>query len=92
MHNYKVADSRVESTFYVVVLTTSRSNEDIVSVYGLGASSFITKPVTFEGLCNMVKALSHYWCEIVILPPECRSNASLIPTASISDSRGIPFF
>ncbi len=54
----------------VVVLTTSRAHEDIAHTYGLGVSSFITKPVTFEGLCDMVKILSHYWFEIVALPPE----------------------
>ena len=54
----------------VVVLTTSRAHEDIARTYGLGVSSFITKPVTFEALCDMVKTLSHYWFEIVALPPE----------------------
>ncbi|MDJ0609824.1 MAG: response regulator [Kiloniellales bacterium] len=52
----------------VVVLTTSRSEEDIVRSYGLGVSSFISKPVTFDGLCTVVKALRHYWFEIVALP------------------------
>ena len=41
--------------------------------YGLGVSSFITKPVTFEGLCDVVKVLSRYWIEIVALPPECQT-------------------
>ncbi|MDJ0950859.1 MAG: response regulator [Alphaproteobacteria bacterium] len=59
----------------IVVLTTSKTEEDIVRTYGLGVSSFITKPVTFQGLCDVVKALSHYWFEIVALPPECRSAA-----------------
>ena len=57
----------------VVILTTSRADEDIVCTYGLGVSSFITKPMTYEGLCVVVKALSQYWLEIVALPPECRS-------------------
>ena len=61
----------------VVVLTTSRAHEDIARTYGLGVSSFITKPVTFEALCDMVKTLSHYWFEIVALPPECQSAASV---------------
>ena len=55
----------------VVVLTTSRAEEDIIRTYGLGVSSFITKPVTFEGLVDVVKALSDYWIEIVTFPPEC---------------------
>ncbi len=55
----------------VVVLTTSRAEEDIIRTYGLGVSSFITKPVTFEGLVDVVKALNDYWIEIVTFPPEC---------------------
>ena len=56
----------------VVILSTSKSDEDIVHTYGLGVNSFITKPVTFEGLCDVVKALSLYWIEVVALPPECQ--------------------
>ncbi len=41
----------------VVVLTTSRSEEDIYRTYDLGASSYITKPVTFEGLVEVMKSL-----------------------------------
>ena len=59
----------------VVVLTTSKADEDIVRTYGLGVSSFITKPVTFEELSDVAKTLSHYWFEIVVLPPECQSAA-----------------
>ena len=53
----------------VVVLTTSKADEDIVRTYGLGVSSFITKPVTFDRLCGVIKTLSDYWLEIVALPP-----------------------
>jgi CheY-like chemotaxis protein len=52
----------------VVVLTTSRAEEDIYRTYELGVSSFITKPVTFEGLVEAMKILSEYWFEIVELP------------------------
>lgn len=55
----------------VVVLTTSRAEEDIVRTYGLGVSSFITKPVTFEALVEAVRVLCQYWVQIVALPPEC---------------------
>jgi two-component system response regulator len=53
----------------VVVLTTSKAEEDIVRTYELGVNSFISKPVTFLGLVNVMKAFSHYWLEIVDLPP-----------------------
>ncbi len=52
----------------VVVLTTSRAEEDVVRSYELGVNSFITKPVTFPGLVNAMKVLGHYWFEIVELP------------------------
>lgn len=52
----------------VVVLTTSKSEEDILRTYNLGVNSFITKPVTFDGLVNVVQILNKYWIEIVALP------------------------
>lgn len=54
----------------VVVLTTSKAQEDIFRTYDLGVSSFITKPVSFEGLVDIMKTLSKYWFEIVSLPME----------------------
>ncbi|MDU0352998.1 response regulator [Paraglaciecola aquimarina] len=52
----------------VVILTTSKQEEDMVKGYDLGAASFITKPVNFEGLVNLMKALGKYWIEFVELP------------------------
>ena len=52
----------------VVVLTTSKAEEDILRTYDLGVSSFITKPVTFSSLVDVMKTLSKYWFEIVELP------------------------
>jgi CheY-like chemotaxis protein len=52
----------------VVVLTTSKAEEDIYSSYDSGASSFISKPVTFDGLVEVMKGLGRYWFEIVDLP------------------------
>jgi CheY-like chemotaxis protein len=49
----------------VVVLTTSKAEEDVLRTYDLGVNSFITKPVTFEGLVDVVQSLNHYWIEIV---------------------------
>jgi len=52
----------------VIVLTTSQAEQDILMSYDLGASSFITKPVTFEGLAEALGALDKYWVQIVKLP------------------------
>lgn len=53
----------------VVVLTTSKAEEDILRSYDLGAASFITKPVDFSSLVGMVRTLDDYWTGIVRLPP-----------------------
>jgi CheY-like chemotaxis protein len=52
----------------VIVLTTSKAEEDIFRTYDLGVSSFIAKPVTFAGLVEAMRVLSQYWFEIVELP------------------------
>jgi len=54
----------------VVVLTTSAEEEDVLRAYGLGANSYITKPVTFEGLVHAVGVLGQYWFSLVDLPVE----------------------
>lgn len=52
----------------VIVLTTSKTEEDVFRTYDLGISGFIVKPITFESLSNMVKIVGKYWFEIVELP------------------------
>ncbi len=52
----------------VVVLTTSRAEEDIARSYEFGANSFISKPVTFDGLVSVMRGLGQYWFDIVELP------------------------
>src|SRR5437667_12818831 len=54
----------------VVVLTTSKADEDILRSYDLGVSSFITKPVTFDGLVRVMRTLGEYWFQVVALPPD----------------------
>jgi CheY-like chemotaxis protein len=53
----------------VVIMTTSKAEEDVVRSYDLSAASYITKPVTFERLVDVVRTLGKYWLEIVELPP-----------------------
>jgi CheY-like chemotaxis protein len=52
----------------IVVLTTSDAEEDIYRTYDLGVNSYITKPVAFEGLVEVMKNLANYWFNIVKLP------------------------
>jgi CheY-like chemotaxis protein len=52
----------------VVIMTTSKAEEDILVSYNVGANSYITKPITFEGLVGVIKTLKSYWLEIVELP------------------------
>jgi CheY-like chemotaxis protein len=52
----------------IVVLTTSKAEEDIYRSYDLGVNSYITKPVSFEGLMEIVLTLTQYWFKIVQLP------------------------
>ena len=52
----------------VVVLTTSEAEEDIFRTYDLGIGGYILKPVTFEGLVEVMRTLGTYWIEIVSIP------------------------
>lgn len=54
----------------IVVLTTSKAEEDILRTYDLGVNSYVTKPVTFESLVETIKVIGKYWFEIVELPAE----------------------
>ncbi|HZH98830.1 MAG TPA: response regulator [Fimbriimonadaceae bacterium] len=53
----------------VVVLTTSKAEEDIVRAYNSGANSFIVKPTTFGALTEAMKTLERYWFKLTALPP-----------------------
>jgi two-component system response regulator len=52
----------------IVIMTTSKAEEDIFRSYDSGASSFITKPVTFDRLVELMRTLGEYWVEFVELP------------------------
>ena len=54
----------------IVVLTTSKAEEDIVRTYDLGVNSYVTKPVTFKSLVELIRILGCYWFEVVELPPD----------------------
>jgi len=54
----------------VVALTTSESEEDISKTYDLGVSGFVTKPLAFSGLVDVMRSLGSYWDGFVRLPPK----------------------
>ena len=52
----------------VVILTTSKAEEDMIRGYDLGAASYIAKPVTFDVLVELMRTIGKYWVEFVELP------------------------
>ena len=53
----------------VVVLTTSRAEEDVIRSYDLHANCYITKPVDLDQFLSVVRSIEHFWLTIVTLPP-----------------------
>lgn len=59
-------------TIPIVVLTTSRAEQDVLRAYQLSANCYITKPVDFEQFLNVVRSIESFWLFIVTLPPKAR--------------------
>jgi two-component system response regulator len=53
----------------VVILTTSKAEEDVIKTYGLHANCYITKPVGFTSFVEVVHAIENFWFGVVTLPP-----------------------
>ena len=53
----------------VVILTTSRAEEDVMRAYQLNVNCYVTKPVDFEQFTRIVQAIEEFWLTIVTLPP-----------------------
>jgi CheY-like chemotaxis protein len=56
------------NTIPVVVLTTSKAEQDILRSYQLHANCYITKPVNFERFLEVVQSIEHFWLSVVVLP------------------------
>ena len=56
----------------VVVLTTSKAEEDIVKSYDLHANCYITKPVDFDKFTEVIQSIREFWFSVVTLPPTAR--------------------
>ena len=61
------ADERLK-TIPVVILTSSKAEEDILRSYGFHANCYVTKPVEFDKLTEVVQSIHHFWFSVVTLP------------------------
>ncbi|MEO0073914.1 MAG: response regulator [candidate division WOR-3 bacterium] len=52
----------------VVVLTTSKAEEDVLRSYDLHANCYVTKPLDFEQFINVVRSIEEFWLQVVRLP------------------------
>lgn len=52
----------------IIVLTTSKAEEDIVRAYGLHTNSYVTKPVDFASFVSVIREIEHFWLAVVTLP------------------------
>ena len=57
----------------IVVLTTSRAEQDVLRAYQLNANCYITKPVDFNQFLDVVKSIEDFWLFVVTLPPAIRA-------------------
>jgi CheY-like chemotaxis protein len=53
----------------VVILTTSKAEEDVVKAYGLYANCYVIKPVDFDVFAEVVRSIQQFWFSVVTLPP-----------------------
>jgi CheY-like chemotaxis protein len=66
----EIKDDAELKTIPVVVLTTSKAEEDVARSYGSHANCYITKPIEFARLAEAVRAVGDFWLSVVTLPPE----------------------
>jgi CheY-like chemotaxis protein len=56
-------------TIPIVILTTSKAEEDVVRSYGMHANCYVCKPVEFDKLAEVVRNIHEFWFSVVTLPP-----------------------
>ena len=66
----EVKGDRVLKSIPVVVLTTSKAEEDVVRAYSLQTNCYVTKPVDFTSFSKIVRSIQHFWFTVVTLPPK----------------------
>lgn len=71
------ADPRLR-TLPVVVMTTSKAEEDVLRSYNVGANSYITKPLSLQELVRVLSSAGEYWLQIVTLPRSQNDEATVV--------------
>ncbi len=69
----EIKNDRELKSIPVVVLTTSRAEEDVLRSYNLHANCYVTKPVNLDQFAHIVKSIEDFWLTIVRLPTDTRS-------------------
>lgn len=64
----KIKEDKNLKSIPVVVLTTSSDSQDVDHCYSIGASTYIQKPVSFDGLTEAIRTMKDYWFGVAILP------------------------
>ncbi|MCL9783331.1 response regulator [Vibrio sp. S4M6] len=65
----RVKDDPDKRSIPIVILTTSRDSKDVEQCYDMGASTYIQKPLDFDGLTEAIRTMKDYWFGLAILPP-----------------------
>jgi len=70
-------------TIPVVVLTTSRAEQDVLQAYKHHANCYVTKPVDFEQFLNVVRSIESFWLMVVTLPCPAKSAQTVAPQPKV---------
>ncbi len=62
-------------TIPVIILTSSKSEQDVLRTYELYGSCFVTKPFDFDEFTNVIKTIESFWFNLAKLPPPLASNS-----------------
>lgn len=65
----EIKDDETLRSIPVVVLTTSRAEEDVVRSYNLHANAYVTKPVELKQFLEVIRTIEEFWLDVVRLPP-----------------------
>jgi len=67
----QIKSDKDKCTIPIVILTTSKDSKDIERCYEIGASTYVQKPVDFDGLTQAIRTMKDYWFGVAILPSQC---------------------